>query len=256
MREYVVMGFAVALALGPVAASAALGDIVGSFPGPDPNLRGLGRSTTYLYVLGLTSRDSVYRCNPTTGSVYNSWPTPYITENRGLAVTWGDHAWVGCYRNNFVYECAGVNGSVYGSWDAGHDPFGLAPLCTGDGGQGTTALFSYDTDPNFVYAHNLTNGSIIRSFPLAHATPYDFAYDHRNRLLWKYHSPNVYGYDRSTGSVIASFPRPYPSTCYGLAYYAEYLWISARDGNIFIVHCPGDVGVLPSSLGRVKALFK
>ena len=254
MRWYIAIGLTVALAA--AAAFGALGDVVGSFPGPDPILRGLGRSTTYLYVLGLSSGHRVYRCNPTTGSVYNSWPTPYITANRGLAVTWGDHAWVGCYRNNLVYECAGGNGSVYRSWDAGHEPYGLAPLCTGDGGQGTTALFSYDSSPSFIYSHNLTNGSIIRSFALPHATAYDFAYDHRNRLLWKYYLPNIYGYDTSTGSVVASFPRPYPSTCYGLAYYGEYLWISAGDGNIFIVHCPGNVGVHPSSVGRIKALFR
>ena len=254
MRGYIVMGLAVALAA--AAAFAALGDIVGSFTGPDLRLTGLGRSPNYLYVLGITGApDNVYRCNPTTGSVFGSWPTPYLMQNRGLAVTWGDHAWVGCDRNMLVYECAGGNGSVYRSWDAGHEPYGLAPLCTGDGGQGTTALFSYDTNPSFIYSHNLTNGSIIGSFPLPHETPYDFAYDHRNRLIWKYYELYVYGYALSTGSVIASFRRPYPSTCYGLAYYGEYLWISARDGNIFIVHCPGNVGVHPASLGRVKAII-
>ena len=254
MRWYIVIGLA--LALTAAAAFGALGDIVGSFPGPYPYLTGVGRSTAYLYVIGSSSPNLVYRCNPTTGSVYSSWPTPYVVQNRGLAVTWGDHVWVGSSVDDIVYECAGASGSIYGSWDAVNDPYGLAPLCTGDGGQGTTALFSYDSIPNFVYLHNLTSGSVIRSFPLAHATPYDLAYDHRNRLLWKYYLPNIYGYDTSTGSVVASFPRPYPSTCYGLAYYGEYLWISAGDGNIFIVHCPGNVGVHPSSVGRIKALFR
>lgn len=254
MRWYIVIGLAFALAAVP--ALAALGDIVGSFMGPDPGLRGLGRSTAYLYVIGQPFPDLVYRCNPTTGSVYSSWPTPYPSQNRGLAVTWGDHVWVGSFVDDIVYECAGASGSIYGSWDAVNDPYGLAPLCTGDGGQGTTGLYSYDSIPNFVYLHNLPNGSVIRSFPLAHATPYDLAYDHRNRLLWKYYVNFIYGYSPNDGSVVASFARPYPSTCYGLAYYGEYLWISARDGNIFIVHCPGNIGVRPASLGRVKALFR
>lgn len=254
MRRHVV-NVTVAV-LSAAAAFGALGDIVGSFSGPDTNLTGVGRSTAYLYVIGLSSPNLVYRCDPTTGSVYSSWPPPYATQNRGLAVTWGDHVWVGSSRDDIVYECAGASGSIYGSWDAVNDPYGLAPLCTGDGGQGTTGMYSYDSSPNYVYLHNLTSGSVILSFPLAHATPYDFAYDHRNRLIWKYYLPNIYGYDTSTGSVVASFPRPYPSTCYGLAYYGEYLWISAQLGYIFIVHCPGNVGVHPSSLGKVKALFR
>jgi hypothetical protein len=252
MRGY----FVIILTFAAGVAFATLGSIVGSFSGPDANLRGVGRSTAYLYVIGLSAPNLVYRCNPTTGSVFGSWATPYPTWNRGLAVTWGEYVWVGSYADDIVYECEGATGSIYGSWDAVNDPYGLAPLCTGDGGQGTTGLYSYDSSPNYVYLHNLTNGSVIRSFPLAHATPYDFAYDHRNRLIWKYYSPNIYGYDTSTGSVVASFPQPYPSTCYGLAYYGEYLWISAGDGNIFIVDCPGNVGVHPSSLGRVKALFR
>jgi hypothetical protein len=158
--------------------------------------------------------------------------------------------------DNIVYECAGASGSVYGSWAVQNGLFGLAPLCTGDGGLGATGQFSYDSVPNFIYLHNLTNGSVVRSFPLAHATAYDFAYDHRNRLLWKYYVNFIYGYNSNNGSVVDSFVRPYPSTCYGLAYYGEYLWISAADGYIFIVHCPGNVGVRPSSIGRVKALFR
>jgi hypothetical protein len=217
----------------------------------------VGRSTDYLYIIGLSSPNRVYRCNPTSGSVFGSWATPYVVANRALAVTWGDHVWVGSEPERVIYECYGYTGSVFSSWGAGHTPYGLAALCTGDGGQGTTAIFSYDDIPNYVYLHNPTNGSVIRSFPLAHATPYDFTYDHRNRLLWKYSDSdtNIYGYNPSTGSAVVSFPRPYPSTCYSLAYYGQYLWISARYGNIFIVDCPGNVGVLPASLGRVKALF-
>ena len=256
MRGYAVIGAAAVLAAG--AAFAALGEVVGSFLGPDDSIRGVGRSTSYLYVIGLSSPNMVYRCNPTSGSVYDAWETPYTTQNRALAVTWGDHVWVGSNRDDVVYECNGFSGSIYSSWPAGHDLYGLAALCTGDGGQGTTAIFSYDDSPNFVFSHNVTTGSILGSFPLVHATPYDFAYDHRNRLLWKYYHQdfNIYGYNPTTGGAVASFARPYPSSCYSLAYYGEYLWISARYGNIFIVHCPGNVGVRPSSLGRVKALFE
>jgi hypothetical protein len=256
MRGYALIGLAAVLVAGT--AFATLGEVVGSFVGPYNNIRGVGRSTGYLYVLGLSSPNLVYRCNPTNGSVYGSWATPYITTNFSLTVTQGEHVWVGCDRNYLAYECDGFSGSVYSSWPTGHDPYGLAALCTGEGGQGTTAIFSYDESPNFVFTHNVSTGSILGSFPLAHATPYDFAYDHRNKLLWKYYHLdfNIYGYDPTTGGAVASFARPYPSICYSLAYYGEYLWISARYGNIFVVHCPRNIGVHPASLGKVKALFR
>jgi len=85
MRGY----FVIILTFAAGVAFATLGSIVGSFSGPDTTLRGVGRSTAYLYVIGLSAPNLVYRCNPTSGSVFGSWATPYPTWNRGLAETWG-----------------------------------------------------------------------------------------------------------------------------------------------------------------------
>ncbi len=255
-----VMIFGVALLALAAASFAALGDVVASFRGPHTSLHGVARSNDYLYVLTLEYPNRVYRCDPTTGSVVGSWTPPTagsMTLNRGLAYSWGGHVWVGrYYPDRQVYDCDGATGSVYGSWNPGHNPYGLAPLCTGDGGAGTTALFSQDSNPNYTFVHELTSGSRIRSFSLARASAYDIAYDHRNRLLWSCHSYYFYGFETSGGSVVASFDAPYWYVCVGAAYHGEYLWISGGNSYIYQVHCPVFTAVAPASLGRVKALFR
>jgi hypothetical protein len=56
--------------------------------------------------------------------------------------------------------------------------------------------------------------------------------------------------------VATSFAAPagYP---YGMAYYGQYLWVGC-DGNDYVyrVHCPYNVDVTPSSVGKVKAIFE
>jgi hypothetical protein len=241
------------------AAEAALGDIVASFRGPPESLHGVARSNEYLFVQTLGYPNRVYRCNPTTGSIYGSWAAPVsgsMTLNRGLAYSWGGHVWVGrYYPNQWVFDCDAETGSVYGSWNPGHNPYGLAPRCTGDGGAGTTALFSQDINPHYTYVHRLTGGRLVGSFPMAESFSYDIAYDHRNRLIWTNHSYYFYGFDASTGSTVATFDAPTWYSCVGAAYYGEYLWISGA-GNIYQVHCPVFTAVAPASLGRVKTLFR
>jgi hypothetical protein len=258
MRRLTVFGIATSVLA--AASFAALGDVVASFRGPAASLHGVARSDDSLYVLTLEYPNRVYRVHPITGSVFGSWFPPTsgsMTLNRGLAYSWGGHVWVGrYYPNERVFDCDAATGSVYRSWDPGHNPYGLAPLCTGDGGAGTTALFSQDSNPNYTFVHRLTNGSRIASFPLALPCAYDVAYDHRNRLLWTCHSYYFYGFETSSGSVVASFDSPYWYVCVGAAYYGEYLWISAGDSYIYQVHCPAFPAVAPPTVRRVKALFR
>lgn len=237
------------------AAQASLGSVVSSFRAPGTDVRGLARSGTRLHVMIFGSPTRIYRVAPVTGSVYASWASSFGNNCRGLAFSEGAHLWVGNYGNDRVYDCVSTTGSVRGSWSAGHDPFGLAPLCTGDGGVGTTALFSSDSTPSFCWRHNLNNGTVLASFEIIRASFFDIAWDHRNRLVWMGDLPNiVYGYN-TAGSIRASFtvPATYP---YGAAYYGQYLWVGcAGNGYIYRVHCPGTVGIAPASLGKVKALF-
>jgi hypothetical protein len=234
---------------------ATLGSVVGSFPAPAPAVRGLARSSTRLHVAVFGSPTYIYRVAALTGSVYGSWAPSFGDNCRGLAFSEGGHLWVGNYASDYVYDCAATTGSIYGSWSAGHNPYGLAPFCTGDGGVGTTGIFSSDSNPSRVWRHNVSTGSVLGSFAIPNDSFFDIAWDHRNQLVWMGDLPNVvYGYTRR-GTIQASFtvPADYP---YGMAYYGQYLWVGcAGNGYIYRVHCPGTLGVVPASLGKVKALF-
>jgi hypothetical protein len=216
----------------------------------------MARSDIRLHVVSFGSPTYIYRVAPLTGSVYGSWAPSFGDNCRGLALSEGGHLWVGNYASDYVYDCAPTTGSIYGSWSAGHNPFGLAPFCTGDGGVGTTAIFSSDSNPSRCWRHNISTGSVLASFPISNDSFFDIAWDHRNQLLWMGDLANVvYGYNLS-GSVVASFtvPSTYP---YGMAYYDQYLWVGC-DGNDYIyrVHCPGNIGVTPASFGRIKAIYR
>jgi len=244
----------IAFGAGTASVCATLGDVVSSFRAPGASVRGMARSGTRLHVLVFGNPTRIYRVSPTTGSVYGSWALSCGDNCRGLAFSESGHLWVGNYGNNYVYDCAATTGSVYRSWNAGHSPFGLAAYCTGDGGVGTTAILSSDYTPSACWRHAPADGRVLSSFAVPKASYYDIAWDHRNRLVWMGFSTDVvYGYNLS-GSIVASFKTPstYP---YGLAYYGENLWVGC-DGNdyIYVVRCPGNIGVAPTSVGRIKAL--
>lgn len=246
--------FVVATLCAAGVASGALGDILGSYRAPANNIRGLARSGAYLHVLVHPNR--VYNLNPGNGSVRGSWAVPSSTSNRGLAYSAIGHVWVGSYNNDTVYNCHWMTGSVYGSWHANHDPYGLAPQQTGDGGAGTTAIFTSDSDPSYTWRHRPLNGSVLSSFPMPNSDYRDITYDHRNNLIWGAYGPNIYGYSVSgRGSIVSSFEAP-PSTSYGMAYYNSVLFIGCTNGYIYRVSCPATVGVAPASLGKVRALYR
>lgn len=250
-----VLGFVILTAA--TTAVASLGDVMGSFPAPGNQIRGMARSNAILFVINYGSSTRVYRLNPGSGSSYGSWTTSFSNKCSGLAYSADGHLWLGCYGDNRVYDCRPLTGSVYRYWNAGHEPYGAAPHCTADGGQGTTAVFTSASTPSYCWRHNTTNGSILGSFPLAIASDCDIAWDHRNKLIWQGSLPrSVCGYN-TAGSLAASFtvPGQYPR---GLAYFGRYLWVGC-DGNNYIyrIHCPGNItsDVSPASFGEIKTLF-
>jgi len=238
-------------------AQAYLGQVLGSFRSPaGSNTRGLARSGTYLYVMNGNERATVYRLRPITGSIYDWYLLSWTGANSGLAFSTPSYLWVGRLDTFRVYRLAEDTGSIYASWSAGHDPYGLAPWCTGDGGTGTSYLFSTDDAPSRLYVHQLSNGSVVSSAPLVNTSRCDCAYDWRNNLIWRGRAGSIYGVTPS-GAVAASFPSP-AGNPRGLTYNNSYLWIACNaNGFVYRVHCPRNFSaVAPSSLGKVRALFR
>lgn len=252
MMKYIVVGFSVLCVAG--VAFAALGDVVASWPAPAGQCVALGASTSYIYALAHTT-SRVYIMNINNGSIVGSLPAAGGGNTRGLAYVSGNYLWQGrSYSAPLVfYQTNATTGSIYRSIPSPSvNDRGLAPLCTGDGGTGTTALLSTTwTSPWRLNHVNMTTGSVTASYSTP-AGVYDPAYDWRNRLVWgAWSSTTIYGFT-TTGSRVATFRAP--ESIFGAAYTGEYLYLTQR--TIWKIHCPRFTAVAPSSFGKVKAVFR
>ncbi len=237
-------------------AFAKLGDVAGSFPIPGGNQAGLGISDNYLYVCNY-SASRISLVHPTTGSIYRSFTAAGGTRTRGLAfqystILWQNKAYTSPYM---IYRTNYLTGSIYNSYAL---PTGIthgsAPLATGDGGRGTSyiILSSYGATSTVYYM--TTTGSIVRSHN-ANTYLYEIAYDWRNKLVWGGMNDGwVYGFT-TTGSRVTSFRKP-TGNVYGITYYGEYLWVGGVTGYIYRQHCPNNLGVTPTSMGKIKGMFR
>lgn len=250
--------FALATILTVVAAHAYLGQIVRSFPLEGTVSRGLAIGPGYLYDLHKYSESSsicsVYVYHPDTGSRYTAWNVPTKNEEYyGCAYTGDGYLWIAKY-GNWVYQCHPYTGSVYASWRC--FPNGLAPFCTGDYGAGATALFATEMNSYTIWKYDLATHKYISSFQNVYQAPQELAYDWRNKLVWSSYERGTIWACTTTGSYVSTFPKEIGRGRRGLAYSAEYLWVSS--GNwCFKVHCPYNfVSTTPASWGQVKSLYR
>jgi hypothetical protein len=256
---------AYAIAVGAVLVMAAgvwavLGDIVASWESPDPyaNPYGAAISKDHLFILG--GNGNVYKVHSASWSVVTSFITPLAGNSKGLAYGAGDDLWVsskyGALQGEYVYVLNANTGSIKGSFpNSGTYDWGLAPLCTGDGGVGTTALLVADWWALNLKKVDMTSGKVLASCPFPDA--YEIGYDWRNRLVWGGLRQVIYGCT-TTGSLVATFTSPVPEGMYvgGLAYSGEYLFL-AVSYLVYKIHCPvANYGIYPASLGKVKALLR
>lgn len=274
IRPYVTgatLAGAAVLCLAAGAALARMGDVVASFAAPanNPIALAAGGNTPpyYIYVYCHTSPYRIYKLDWRNGSVYSSFNSPQGSYTRGLTYSCdgggglpaGNYLWMGNYSTDRIYRCNPENGSIYASVPANHDMSGgLAVTAIRVGGSSPTYMLSGDTSPRYVFRQSLTSGSVYSSF--APSQPlYDLAWEWPNRLLWGGNTGNgVYAYT-TTGSFIESFTMPVNNVI-GLTYCPQYLYIGTTTGShrIWVIHCPDNrwQAVHPSSLGRVKALFR
>lgn len=254
MRKASLVVFATLCAAG--AAFAALGDVVGSFPIPGSAQAGMARANAVLFVNNYSSA-RIYRCNYDTGSVTGSFAAAGGTNTRGLAYSWGGNLWQNKgYSSPYrIYRTDSSSGSVYESFGLpSSTTHGSAPLATGDGGEGTSYIILSDYSARRIY-YMTTTGSIARSHSVSQAM-YEIAYDWRNELIWGgMNTTVVYGFT-TNGSLAASFNKP-TGNIYGITYHGQYLWVGGTSGYIYKQHCPIiNVGIAPSSMGKIKAMYK
>ncbi len=258
MRKVLIVLIATLYAVG--LAFAKLGDVVASWASPNSTPCAVAASNSYIYVFTTGGGGMIYTMNMTTGSVVRSFTAVNGTSMRGLAYVSGDHLWQGkssspAYFYDTNANTGSINRSISSPSSANRS---LAPLCTGDGGTGTTALLSSNYSTMVLYVVNMTNGSIISTCSIPRM--YDIAYDWRSKLVWGgMNDPIIYGCT-TTGSTVASFAPP-ASSPYGMAYHGQYLYavtLSSSGGRqVWKIHCPQiNVGVNPSSMGKIKAMYR
>jgi hypothetical protein len=211
----------------------ALGDVVASWPSPGGMPAAVARSNGRMYVFCNTAGGTVYSMTPSTGSVYGSYRAAAGTNCRGLAYSWGGHLWQGKAYSPpyYIYDTATANGSIYRSYAHPSACYGIAPLATGDGQR------------SFAVPYNM----------------HDVAYDWRSKVIWGGMDRRpVYGVT-TAGSFVTSFNAP-ANNPYGIAYHDQYLYVVNLSSpyRIWQVHCPmiPNVAVSPSSIGRIKTIYK
>jgi len=252
----------------------AMGDLVSSFTIFEGlYCMGLARSNNYLYVADSYSYGGyIYRANPETGSIYNSYaPLPY--GGSGLAYDGGGCLYVtgyDVYPKRVLYKLAEDSGSIIASYAKAIPTYqtdGLAPRWNGHSGARADALFLTDwyADRAYVMPLGIGFGS---SFALPAETFFvDVAYDWPNGLLWgakSYTTYKLFHGVNTSGSIVYSFfcDTGNTATIGGMTYYGGYLYAGSRNGVVYKIHCPAmgesmdNAGVTPASLGRVKAVFR
>ncbi len=228
-------------------AFAAFGEVVASFPVAS-NVIPLAAAWTGTYPVGTNnhvSGDHLWRVYTTAGSVVSSFASPHTSCNYGAAYLGRSRYWGGSQTLDriFLFD---AGGSVVSSF-AASNPYGIA----WDG----TYLWWLGTEDVFRRCTNM--GSVLSSFRIpAISDGRDLGWD--GTYLWCPDATDDLVYQFTTaGSVTASFRAPNGLT-YGCAYDGTYLWLTGISGapDYFYKVDVGGSTVLPTSFGKVKAMFK
>jgi len=238
------------LAAGIIVAAPALagfGEVVASFPVASDviPLAAAWNGSNPVGTNNHASGDQRWRIYTTGGSVVSSFPSPHASCNYGAAYLGRGRYFGGSQTNDLIYLFE-TTGSVVSSF-AASNPYGI----TWDGAYlwwlGTEDIFRQCTSA----------GSVLRTFTVgAIVDGRDLGWD--GRYLWCPDSTRDYVYQLTTaGSIVASFPAPNAMT-YGCAFDGTYLWLTGISGSpdYFYQVDVGAAAVLPTSFGKVKAIFR
>jgi len=248
------------LAVVVLAASAAFGwgSIVRSYAAPSSYPNGLGYvlfSGSGRIIVDSNNTDHIYRMYQSNGSVYGSYAAPGSNPmgiGAGMISTTG-YVWVADSTTDRIYRMGINTGSIYGSYAApGTYPYGLGFRDSG------SIYYVYHTDytNEHMYRMNGTTGSIYASYDLNYA-PRDIAYG--GGYLWIATGSTVRMSNGTTGATISTLSTAASGSAMGVAYdpSGPYLWVSiAPSANRINVYELSGTGVTPSSLGRVKAVYR
>jgi hypothetical protein len=257
-------------------AFAGMGSLVTSFPNAGKSTHyGLAADLTYLYSFhqDLAGGYPVVVLRRANGSFVRSMavPLPPLEKSyvRGMGYEGDGSLGEGyLHLNNYGYRYVAkvriATGKLAASWawSGGDNRYGLC--AENDKTRIGTLRGFYQSYLGGTWWHSNRQGSLMSSWRAPTANyAYDLAWDYRNNFIWYANSSTNWVFGMTTaGSIRESWPLKagvrYP---YGIAYYANRLYVSTSGGNpdeyVWVYDCPlSTVDVEPASLGRVKALFE
>jgi hypothetical protein len=268
-----------AMLLCAAGALAHFGQILSSFRAPIlppryTHIQGIAWDGNYIWLncgFGY-EHNRVFRCVPSTGSYLSSFESPFHEatnnmEGRGIS----KRVWNGQPCLEFaVYNSNTGNAWVYRLNYAGTIIGSFLPqipannLCIGADFNGTNYWLTSPIDDSRtdvlgrtrVYKVN-ANGNFLSSFTVnTYAAAEGLALE--GNYLWIPGDSLLYGACKvtTTGSVVASFNRLHQSVA-DCAYENNHLWIAGQNDYVYCIDVRiSGPGIEPSSLGRVKALYR
>jgi hypothetical protein len=266
--------FLIAACVLAVAAAAfgRFGSVVNSWMSPQrghypEDCTGLAWDGAYIWCSvhhGIGYAPYMYRCRPSDGSVVSSFRSGFNDDLRGYGMC---HRKIGgtnyldvvvCDRNAYEYYIYRYDyrGSITGRMKL------QVPVAMGLFHDGSNFWVTRPKDPlSVVYKLN-ANGSPLSSFVL-NKEGYPLGICQQGDFFWLsidyYGPPGFYGgYKvRRSGSVVASFLAPGISQyTYDCTFDGEYLWIASFTNMVYQVDVSNAPAVVPTSVGRIKALFR
>jgi streptogramin lyase len=222
------------------------GSIISSFRSPATYVMGMGYYSPYLYHADYSGRRICV--STTTGSLVRTVSAPAGTLGCDFD---GTYYWVAGYSPAYLYQLTST-GSVLRSWSvpSGASPYGI----TFDG---TYVWYSSARSGNMIYQYTSV-GSLIKS--MSGPGSFNGGLDWANGYIWVGDWPSTNaGVFRitTTGSTVESY-RPVPSggRSAGVAWDGGYLWYSNYT-NYYVYKIDTVLtSILPSSLGKIKSIYR
>jgi len=237
-----------------VVAPAAHGDwgsVVSSFPAPGSQAGGLTFDGTYLwYADYATSASTIYKMT-TTGSFVGQWTKsiPYL-----MGLGWdGAYIWADSLTTRYVYRLQPSDASIVSSF--------YGPSAHMMGLEGDSAYLYINDWSDVRVAKVNFSGALQQLIPVEGPSPGGGALQgnylwYTTRDFWNPANAKCIKALLTSGSTVASFQCP-DSQSPDLTFDGVYLWVSGFTTKyIYKVDVPDVSTVRPSSLGRVKALFR
>ncbi len=226
-------------------ASAQIGQVVQTFPGPHQHPAGLTFDGQYLWVSDLTS-ERIYKIEPATGNVFLSFPSP---GSAPTGLTWdGQNLWCGDNDLDKIYKINPADGSVLQTIAISTPaPRGLAFV--------NGSVYYQDSRAEKIFQLNPVTGEVVSQFAAPGEYGRGLTWDGNSFWSTDRFKNEYYRLDSLRKKVVDIIPAP-GTYSYGLAWDGTYLWNADYETNkIYKIQVRGDELFVRSNPRTIRILY-